>query len=66
MGGGGEPQSGKLQLNSAIFKVKRPTKKPHCTQLSQNVAKSLAYIINQSCGDFQQGGCLYKLDTEYT
>ena len=21
----------------------------------------MAYIINQSCGDFQQGGCLYKL-----
>ena len=20
----------------------------------------MAYIINQSCGDFQQGGCLYK------
>ena len=24
------------------------------------VAKSMAYIINQSCGDFQQGGCLDK------
>ena len=21
----------------------------------------MAYIINLSCGDFQQGGCLYKL-----
>ena len=20
----------------------------------------MAYIINQSCGDFQQGGCMYK------
>ena len=20
----------------------------------------MAYIINQSCGDFQQGGCLYR------
>ena len=20
----------------------------------------MGYIINQSCGDFQQGGCLYK------
>ena len=24
------------------------------------VAKSMAYIINQLRGDFQQGGCLYK------
>ena len=29
-------------------------------KLSQNIAKSMAYIINQSYGDFQQGGCLYK------
>ena len=29
-------------------------------KLSQNIVKSMAYIINQSCGDFQQGGCLYK------
>ena len=28
--------------------------------MSQNIAKSMAYIINHSCGDFQQGGCLYK------
>ena len=24
------------------------------------MAKSMAYIINQSYGDFQLGGCLYK------
>ena len=31
-------------------------------KLSQNipVAKSMVYTINQSYGDFQQGGCLYK------
>ena len=33
---------------------------PIALKLSQNIAKSMAYIINQSCGDFQQGGCLYK------
>ena len=44
-----------------IFKVKWPTRRPHCTlKLSHNIAKSMAYIINQSCGDFQQDGCLYK------
>ena len=56
MGGGGEPRSGGLQLSSAFFKVKWPTRRPHCTQTVQNIAKSMAYIINQSCGDFQQGG----------
>ena len=29
-------------------------------KLSQNIAKSMAYITNQSYGDFQQDGCLYK------
>ena len=29
-------------------------------KLSQNIVKSMVYIINQSYGDFQQGGCLYK------
>ena len=24
------------------------------------MATSMAYIIDQSCGEFQQGGCLYK------
>ena len=32
MGGGGEPQSGGLQLSSAFFRVKWPTRRPHCTQ----------------------------------
>ena len=32
MGGGGEPQSGGLQLSSAFFKMKWPTRRPHCTQ----------------------------------
>ena len=30
------------------------------SKLSENITKSMAYIINQSCGDFQQGGYLYK------
>ena len=34
---------------------------PIALKLSQNIAKSMVYIINQSYGDFQQGGCLYKL-----
>ena len=25
-----------------------------------DIAKSMAYIINELDGDFQQGGCLYK------
>ena len=33
---------------------------PIALKLSQNIAKSMAYTINQSYGDFQQGGCLYK------
>ena len=33
---------------------------PIALKLSQNIAKSMAYIINQSYGDFQQGGYLYK------
>ena len=33
---------------------------PIALKLSQNIAKSMAYIINQPYGDFQQGGCLYK------
>ena len=28
--------------------------------MSQNIAKSMAYVMNESDGDFQQGGCLYK------
>ena len=28
--------------------------------MSQNIAKTMAYIINESGGEFQQGGCLYK------
>ena len=33
---------------------------PTTLKLSQNIAKSMVYIINQSYGDFQPGGCLYK------
>ena len=33
---------------------------PIALKLSQNIAKSMSYIIDQLCGDFQQGGCLYK------
>ena len=51
---GDEPQSDMLQLSSAIFKLKYPTRR---LKLSQNID---ANIINQSCGDFQQGGYLYK------
>ena len=28
-----------------------------------NIDKSMAYIMNESSGDFQQGGCLYKLSS---
>ena len=28
--------------------------------MSQTIDKSMAYITNNSGGDFQQGGCLYK------
>ena len=28
--------------------------------MSQNIVKATAYIMNESGGDFQQGGCLYK------
>ena len=28
--------------------------------MSQNTAKAMAYIMNVSGGDFQQGDCLYK------
>ena len=44
------------------FKVKWPKLRPRCTQTSQItcITKSMAYMMNQSGGDFQQGGCLYK------
>ena len=60
MGGGGEPRKWRVTASSAFFKVKWPVRRPHCTQLSQNIAKSMVYIINQSYGDFQEGGCLHK------
>ena len=60
MGGGREPRSDRQQLRSVIFKMKWPTSKLIALKLSQNIAKSMVYIVNQSCGDFQQGGCLYK------
>ena len=31
---------------------------PIALKISQNIAKTMAYIINESGGDFQQGGCL--------
>ena len=52
-GGDGEPQSGGLQQSSATFKVKGPTRRASCTQTITNMAKSMAYIIDQSGGDFQ-------------
>ena len=33
---------------------------PIALKMSQNIAKVMAYIMNKSGGDFQQGGCLYK------
>ena len=50
MGGGGEPQSYRLQWSSAFFKVKCPTKMPHCIQTVTKhnyVAKSMAYVCHQ-------------------
>ena len=53
-------QSGRLKLSSAIFKVKGLARRRLAHKLSQNMVKSMHYIINQSCGNFQRGGCLYK------
>ena len=41
---------------------------PIVLKMLQNIAKSKAYIMNESGGDFQQGGCLYKptSDTQWT
>ena len=47
------------QLRSVIFKLNGPKGGPIAPKLLQNIAKSMAYII-QLCGDIQQGGCLYK------
>ena len=63
MGGDGETRSGGLQLSSEIFRVKYVAHKEaplHSNYHKTYVAKSMAYIINQLCCDFQQGGCLYK------
>ena len=59
-GDGGEPQSGGLQLSYAFSRCNGPQGGPIALKLSQNIAKSMAYIINQLYGDFQHGGCLYK------
>ena len=48
-------------MELCIFQGEMADKETYRTQLSQNIAKSMVYIINQSYGDFQQGGCLYKL-----
>ena len=50
-----EPQGGGLQLRSEIFKVNWPRIR---LKISHNIATSMAYVINVSGGDFQQGGCL--------
>ena len=42
------------------FQGEMAHKGPSTLKLSQNIAKSMAYNIDQLCGDFQQGGCLYK------
>ena len=34
---------------------------PIALKMSQNIDKSMVYIMNQLGADFQQGGCLYKL-----
>ena len=34
--------------------------RPIALKMSQNIAKAMTYIMNDSDGDFQQGGCLYK------
>ena len=49
-------------LSSEIFEVKWLKLMSYCTQniTKYTVAKSMGYVINQSCGDFQQGGYLYK------
>ena len=40
---GGEPQSDRLQWSLAIFKVKMPTRRPHCTQTATIIAKNMVY-----------------------
>ena len=40
--------------------IRSPQGGPNALTLSQNIAKSMAYIINQLGDDFQRGGCLYK------
>ena len=60
MGGVGEPQSGTLQWSSAFFKGEMAHKEAPLHSNGHKTAKSMAYIINRSYGDFQQGGYLYK------
>ena len=33
---------------------------PIALKMSQDIAKTMAYIMNESGADSQQGGCLYK------
>ena len=61
MGGGGATKQW-VTAECSNFQGEMAHKEgPIAVKLSQNIAKSLAYIINQLCGDFQQGGYRYKL-----
>ena len=42
------------------FQGEMALNKTHCTQNITYTDKSIAYIMNKSGGDFQQGGYLYK------
>ena len=60
MEGGGEPRSGGYSGALHFSRLNGSQGGHIALKLSQNIAKSMVYIINQSYGDFQQGGCLYK------
>ena len=48
-----------------IFKGEMAHKEAPLHSNCYNTAKSMVYIINQSYGDFQQGGCLYKPTSDF-
>ena len=39
---------------------------PIALKMSQNIDKSMAYIMSESGGDFKQGGCLKKWNPKIT
>ena len=62
-GGDKEPWSGRLQWSTKFSRWNDLNWGPTALRMSQNIAKSMVNMINQSGGGFQQGSCLYKLTT---